>query len=368
MSKYRVPLVAVLLTGCSTTPPLGPIQFTKSSQTFTARLTPRIGLGDFDGDGDLDAVFATMGLQHSQLLMNDGTGHFIDSGQELTQQGHGVGVGDLDGDGDLDLFVTCAGWNDGETEYNKPSKIYFNDGSGRFRDSGQDLGDTYASGTTADLFDFDSDGDLDAHVQYYPRRDKIYLNDGRGHFAEADYAIPESVTWGDLDSDGDPDMFMRVPGVGFRVALNDGDGQDLDVVVTNGLREAGYPTTLLLNDGTGRFVASDQTLTPVTMGRAGLGDLDGDGDVDILLTSAGEPHVIWLNDGKARFVDSEIRLENLGAIHNPVIQDLDNDGRADIIIAHFSPDDGTNEIWFNQTENHPTHRSQPAQRETSSPR
>jgi hypothetical protein len=162
MRHIRLLPVAVLLTGCSTPPTVGPLAFIRSSQTFTARLTPKIGVGDFDGDGDLDAVFATMGLQHSQVLLNDGTGHFIDSGQKLTQQGHGVGVGDLDADGDLDLFMTCAGWNDGEVEYDKPSKVYLNDGDGQFSDSGQDLGDTEPSSTTADLFDFDSDGDLDA--------------------------------------------------------------------------------------------------------------------------------------------------------------------------------------------------------------
>ena len=67
-------------------------------------------------------------------MVNDGLGNFTDSGQQLTQQGHGLGLGDLDNDGDVDMFITCAHFGVNNVWYRKPSKIYFNDGHGMLQD------------------------------------------------------------------------------------------------------------------------------------------------------------------------------------------------------------------------------------------
>lgn len=55
-----------------------------------------------------------MQANDSRVWLNDGTGRFRDSEQVLTQQGHGVAVADLDGDGDLDLVI--AGFVAGPVE------------------------------------------------------------------------------------------------------------------------------------------------------------------------------------------------------------------------------------------------------------
>jgi hypothetical protein len=362
------------LTGCSPKEAPQELDFARSNQAFPAAATNQIALADLDSDGDLDAVFSIMQLDHSTVWMNDGDGRFVDSGQRLTQQGHGVGIGDLDGDGDQDLFMTCAGWGEGGTEYSKPSKIYFNDGTGGFEDSGQHLRDTEPSGNSVDLLDYDSDGDLDAYVTYYQLPDKIYLNDGRGRFTNSGISVPEKVSWADLDSDGDVDMFVRTTGVGFSTAINDGSGSfeerwsfpdttiayalahfgdldddgDMDVVTTHGLLSGSHPTRIFMNDGTGRFSLSAAALPPVVAGRAAFADMDGDGNVDILLTSLGEPHRIWLGDGEGGLVDSGIRLENSGGVHSPLVKDLNGDGRPDIFVANYAREKGPNEIWFNQ--------------------
>ncbi|HSJ56771.1 MAG TPA: FG-GAP-like repeat-containing protein, partial [Anaerolineae bacterium] len=117
------------------------LSFENSPQSFGRSETFQAGLGDLDGDGDLDAVFANMAANDSQVWLNDGLGTFHDSGQKLTQQGHGLGLGDLDGDGDLDILMTCAHFGRGGGWSKRPSKVYLNDGQGVFHDSGQDLGD-----------------------------------------------------------------------------------------------------------------------------------------------------------------------------------------------------------------------------------
>ena len=101
---------ALVMTGCTTatpaptvteitqsTPVSSPtaamLSFEKSTQEFTARESFQAGLGDLDGDGDLDAVFANPQQNNSQVWLNDGNGHLIDTGQKLTQYGHGVSLG-----------------------------------------------------------------------------------------------------------------------------------------------------------------------------------------------------------------------------------------------------------------------------------
>jgi hypothetical protein len=176
-------------------------------QPFDYADTSQVGLGDLDGDGDLDMVLANMGETASQVWFNDGAGQFVDSGQKLTPQGHGVGIGDLDKDGDLDIFITCANYDPGDGWHKEPSKVYLNDGQGVFQDSGQDIGDTELSGTGLNLLDLDGDQDIDVHVVYYDEggmADKVYLNDGTGRFSDSGLALTENaIAWGDLDADGD---------------------------------------------------------------------------------------------------------------------------------------------------------------------
>ncbi len=356
---------------CSEEEPSGPesptFSLRRSPQVFDPASTYQIGLGDLDGDGDLDAVFSNMGENDCTIWLNDGSGYLTDSGQRLTQWGHGVGVGDLDADGDLDVFITCA-------SYCHQSRVYFNDGEAGFTDSGQDLGDTDASGNDVVLVDMDVDGDLDVVVVYYERDDKVYVNEGNGVLRESGWIIPELATFGDLDSDGDPDIFAKERGVGYRVMLNhgqgtfadfwqmgdsgaaygsvgiedlDGDG-DQDAFVCNGDDTGNHPAKVLLNDGAGRFSDSGQELLATNWGRIGLGDLTGDRRADAFVSSFGLPNQVWLNDGEGQFTDSGLRMSGVGSDNTTSVSlaDLDNDGDLDVAVANFV--DGSNEIWFNE--------------------
>jgi Tol biopolymer transport system component len=338
--------------------------FQKSTQTFPSVPTWKIGLGDLDGDDDLDAIFANGQANHSQIWLNDGSGTFVDSGQQLMQYGHGIDVGDLDGDGDLDVFITSH-------SASKPSKVYLNDGHAEFQDSGQDYGNV---GYSVDLADMDGDGDLDAMTENLEATN-IYLNDGAAHFTLSEITLPQASVAGDLDSDGDVDLFSKEESAGYTVMLGDGAGSlsrhwtyedttamllgdmalgdvdndgDLDAVITNGhFQSISYPALAFFNDGTGQFVDSGQQLSAVRNAGVSLGDLDGDGDLDLVLTDYMEPCQIWLNDGSGQFIDSGFRFGDDQFYRHAHLGDLDGDGDLDIVLATFGIHRGPNEIWFN---------------------
>jgi len=348
-----------------------PVSLEKSTQSFDPKRTSKIGLGDLDGDGDLDAVFANMGFNNSQVLLNDGSGYFVDTGQKLTQQGHGVALGDLDGDGDLDIFISCAGYTENNVESNLPNKIYLNDGDGNFQDTGQDLGDTDLSGTSVDLIDIDGDGDLDAYATYYMAPDKIYLNNGNAQFSDSGKDIPKGANWIDLDNDGDIDIFVKYKGYAYKTLLNDGTGNftdqwqmeeryfldggvglgdidgdgDPDAVIGLGDNTGSEPTIALLNDGSGRFSDSGQKLNETRWASFGLADLNNDGYMDIFVSNFLQLNQVWVNDGTGQFINAGIDLGGDTETIRVSVGDLDGDGDMDIFVSNF--EEGENEIWFN---------------------
>ena len=109
-------------------------------------------------------------------------------------------MADFDNDGSPDLFVANSS--------DQPDQIWLNDGSGTFTDSGQELGNS--SSDTIELDDIDDDGDVDAVV--VGASTTVWLNDGSGTFVESDESISSSsvnaVDMGDLDGDGDSDIFL----------------------------------------------------------------------------------------------------------------------------------------------------------------
>jgi hypothetical protein len=168
-------------------------------------------LGDLDGDGDLDAFAAdgSLGANYpNQVWLNDGAGVFTSPYPGLGDScSTGAALGDLDGDGDLDAFVVNYG--------DQPDEVWLNDGSGRFADSGQRLESAHS--WDVELGDLDGDGDLDAFVangdatsvEAGVEPSRVWLNDGAGRFTGSLQRLGDaaslSVALGDLDGDGDLD-------------------------------------------------------------------------------------------------------------------------------------------------------------------
>ncbi len=192
--------------------------FSDSGQALGSLYSYGISLGDLDGDNDLDAVVANVNAP-SKVWMNDGSGNFTDSGQNLgvTNQCMDVGLGDLDGDGDIDAFLSEGYEN----------TVWMNDGSGNFTDSGQYLGDWWSYSVA--LGDLDSDGDIDAYVGNEEDTeivDKVWLNDGSGNFTDSGQNLGTAsgfaVALGDVNGDGDLDAFVSNYSAPDKIWLNVG--------------------------------------------------------------------------------------------------------------------------------------------------
>jgi len=235
----------------------------------TSDQTSAIGIGDLDGDEDLD-LFCANGNGSDRVWLNDDSGTFSSADQTLgTEIALCIELGDLDGDGDLDAVVGNS--------IHRLSLVYTNDGTGRFEMSDDALAGS-SSNVGAALFDADGDEDLDLFLGYHDGYDSIYFNDGAGAFTRDTQRFSPhwsyDVVAGDLDLDGDVDLLVA-----------GGDVQD----------------SIWLNDGSGAFTQAaapffgDQGLA------VALGDFDGDGDPDaVFCHDAGMDPThkiyIWRND------------------------------------------------------------------------
>lgn len=288
---------------------------------------------DFDNDGDLDLYVAryvhfstsvrnvcrdSAGRRDycnpasyvplaSMLFRNDGGLRFTDV---TTPSGIGGAVGrglgvistDADGDGLMDIFVA----NDGT-----PNHLWMNKGNGRFADEAVDRGVAYGgdgqteAGMGVAAADIDDDGDEDLFVTHLEREQhRLYINLGDGTFEDR---TARSGLW-----------TARFTGFGTGWFDYDNDGF-LDLFVANGavhivdtqpriLYPYMQPNQLFRSIGVGKFVEEslpeDDSRLGVHRGAA-FGDIDNDGDIDIvvannngharLLLNASAPSQQWLS-------------------------------------------------------------------------
>jgi hypothetical protein len=271
----------------------------EQGETFKVNLYDHgcgLAVADFNGDGHDDIYFCNQ-LGPNALYRNNGNGTFVDVAAEAgVALGDRVCVGatffDYDNDGKPDLYVTSTrGGN----------VLFRNLGGGRFLDVTASAGLTHVGHSqTAVCFDYDNDGRLDLFL----------ANTADWTFRAYDRATHSFVGKG-LD-----DMLIFSPREHNVLYRNNGDGTFTDVTDRAGLRGRGWA------------------------GDAVAFDYDGDGRVDLFVTSMFGRCQLYRNNGDGTFTDVTLGVLGrtpFGALGARLL-DFNNDGRLDLYVVDMHSD------------------------------
>ena len=277
-------------------------------------------------------------------------------------------MADIDNDTDLDIILQ------GQNSANKGSTlVYTNDGQGEFTKKRQNnLIGMYDSVLAAG--DIDNDGNIDlisaGKINAVTYETAIYLGDGTGGFSQTNEGIIYPINRGDLklgdiDSDGDLDLIIiggksggRVgsiyenEGDGFFIEINIGDIEpvidgsldlgdvdndgDLDIILCGGKKGGSRFTRLYMNNGDGSFKENDSDFINVFSGDVHFGDIDGDGYLDLFVSGNSLQGTIvraYLNDGSGYY--DEVEISGIFQVYQSEIElfDINNDEKIDLVIT-----------------------------------
>ncbi len=272
--------------------------------------TPGCAFLDFNGDGRPDILLingadwpeVTSGRKSttSKLYRNDGNGKFKDvtkgSGLDIEMHTMGVAVGDYDNDGKDDLYISCI---------LGPSRLFHNESNGHFKEVTSEAGVNNENlwGSAVAWLDYDHDGKLDLLVGNYckwtPKTD-MFCSVYKG---KKSYCTPNVYD-----------------GVSLRLYHNDGGGKFNDVST-----QAGFVN-----------------LPGKTWGFAIL-DYDNDGWEDVAVSNDMEPNLLFHNKKNGTFQEVGMGV-GIGLGENGAPKagmgidaaDIDNSGRESILISNFS--------------------------------
>ena len=278
-----------------------------SAEYFFGRDEPTrdIAVGDLTGDGFPEIVTANRGATN-RVYLNDGTGRFPQSRPLPVERDRSVAVelGDFNRDGRLDIVVANLG--------DQPNYLYLNDGTGGFPRA-TPFGPPDDESVELAVGDLNGDGNTDVVVgncnceqldPSAPRRgqpDRIFFGDGKGGFPRSitfgsGAGMTRAIAIGDINGDAAPDVVVGYEAVHTVAFVSDGapwwESRGNVLYLSRYVDE---PNRVFLNDGKGNLRPGPTLGVPRPTRALALGDMNGDGRLDVVVGTNCGGSVIHFN-------------------------------------------------------------------------
>ncbi len=332
--------------------------------------SPNYEIGDFNGDGYEDVILAAFNTpRHLDeltypdfiILLNDGAGRlsedtsFYANGVLEAAMPYRLGVADFNGDG-LDDFVSCSRVNDLADDFTYEMTgdiydLYLTNSDGKMERASDNIDTSDPSSKSIGCHDTSvGDANGDGYPDFFISA-KLFINDGVGNFTfkNINEPGPMSSNIADVNGDGYGDLILHYGDPTL------GDSRGGKIVLSNGTND--------IDSWTRKYLPNEIFIGNTKMNHSNFGDLDGDGDIDLIIGNTREnPYYdgrkvsILINDGSGNFTDSTSTLIPYRQSREPIndefntvgggegnvyIRDWDGDGDLDIIDA-WQPDNGSN--------------------------
>lgn len=305
----------------------------------TANRRSILAAGDFNNDGNIDLAMPIAWAGSIVILLNNGKGQFTSSSVAVTpgfssSYPQFLQTGDFNNDGKTDLVVT-------NTLYVGSYVILLNNGNAQFTALSSVTFNNQNSDSSLAVGDFNSDTNNDLAIT---SGSNLLVFDGRGDgtfTTPKSYPMPPTaamVRSSDFNADGRPDL----------------------VVTTGGAYIIGNPgLTVLLANPNGGFTRTDYPLS-APVDDVVIGDFDGDGKIDLLLTNSPVSSItLFSGNGAGIFTQQNsvlaVRDINVGAgsSFSPAIgaaADFNQDQKLDLVLANGN---GPTAVFYNNTPKSP---------------
>jgi hypothetical protein len=307
-------------------------------ETMDLNYPDHVSAADLNGDGRQDLLVASLGGLNPGNFKRGSVSVLLAAARGFTVHPIAKGLGrvadvraaDLDGDGDLDLAVSVFGWRG-------PGELLVFEQTGQLTFTRHRLDDR-DGWIHLEPLDLDGDGKLDLIGLLTQHHEQVVAFQNKGGLTFAPRVLHRAPhpAWGysglervDLDQDGDADLLLT-------------NGDSLD----DHLLKPYHGISWLENDGVGGFAPHRIADGLPGCQRATAGDLDGDGDLDVVAVSflpqipaatweeRDLSSIVWIErDTKGWQIRS---LEKHRNIHSTVaLGDVDGNGKLDIVVGNF---------------------------------